>query len=403
MQLGWVDFSKADRDKVHDVMSMLKEQGAVDEIGIGVVRDAFSNLFFPGTSTIQTIAKYFLIVPYILKEACGGKYGTNFRKVMGTIDEKEKECGTILLKNCPDSDGIIGKRVLPQKWVSRTPSDIYWNGIRTFGICKQDISIPELVKNALLYSENSKAAAALGNRGDSSGSDDADAGKDFTAQIFSVPDDYYEMHNNLAHWKETLRVNLTPSEAEFLRIKIESSVHDSLLCYILKNNIDVNRYDSFEALYEGIKEDVPSELEENMCIACEFNRLVYSARVRYNYILSRGRNQHAVEEWEHIADNAEYMMKVDIDKLFFKMGIQVPKLRIFLNNFKNAVLSGDFEAADKALINREKSIKGPARAKLLRREDFADDEWVGGRYLDYRFFSARRIINDIYKGEGRHV
>ena len=65
MQLGWIDFSKEDRDKVHDVMNLLQEQGAVDELGIGLVRDAFANYFFPGTSTVQTRAKYFLIVPYL--------------------------------------------------------------------------------------------------------------------------------------------------------------------------------------------------------------------------------------------------------------------------------------------------------------------------------------------------
>ena len=67
MQLGWVDFSKADREKVLDVMNLLQEQGAVDEIGIGLIRDAFANYFFPGTSTVQTRAKYFFIVPYILQ------------------------------------------------------------------------------------------------------------------------------------------------------------------------------------------------------------------------------------------------------------------------------------------------------------------------------------------------
>ena len=77
MQLGWVDFSREDREKVLDVMNLLQEQGAVDEIGIGLVRDAFANLFFPGTSTVQTLPKYFLIVPYVLKEAAEGRYGND--------------------------------------------------------------------------------------------------------------------------------------------------------------------------------------------------------------------------------------------------------------------------------------------------------------------------------------
>lgn len=79
MQLGWIDFSKEDRQKAFDVINLLSEQGAVDELGIGVIRDAFANYFFPGTSTIQTRAKYFLIVPYMLREAVDGRYGKDAR------------------------------------------------------------------------------------------------------------------------------------------------------------------------------------------------------------------------------------------------------------------------------------------------------------------------------------
>lgn len=46
MQLGWIDFSKEDRQKAFDVINLLSEQGAVDELGIGVIRDAFANYFF---------------------------------------------------------------------------------------------------------------------------------------------------------------------------------------------------------------------------------------------------------------------------------------------------------------------------------------------------------------------
>lgn len=73
MQLGWIDFSKEDRQKAFDVINLLSEQGAVDELGIGVIRDAFANYFFPGTSTIQTRAKYFLIVPYMLIDYSWGE------------------------------------------------------------------------------------------------------------------------------------------------------------------------------------------------------------------------------------------------------------------------------------------------------------------------------------------
>lgn len=82
MQLGWIDFSKEDRQKALDVINLLSEQGAVDELGIGIVRDAFANYFFPGTSTIQTRTKYFLIVPYVLREAVDGRYGKDVNRIL---------------------------------------------------------------------------------------------------------------------------------------------------------------------------------------------------------------------------------------------------------------------------------------------------------------------------------
>ena len=395
MQLGWIDFSKEDREKVLDVMNLLQEQGAVDEIGIGLVRDAFSNLFFPGTSTVQTVAKYFLIVPYVLKEACEGKYGTNLNKVLQRIDQEEKDCGIILLQNCPGEDGIIGRRVLPKRWVARKPSNIYWNGIRTYGICTQDLTIPELLKAAMVL-QSYKKTTSLGNRGDDaegSDKDDLDAGNDYSMQLFSVPDDYY------GDWRTGLTVGLTHGEASFLRSMIETNTNGSLLSYLLKNNIDIDRYETFEAIYEDLHAKVPKEMEHQMRLACEFNRLVYAARVRYNYILSAGQNADAVDEWNDVVSNAAYMVAVDIDEVLEMLNITNFKLRRFLTAFKMSVLAGDWDAADKALIDREVEIKTKSRAKLLKRDDYSNDIWVGGRYLDYRFFSAKRIIDDIYKGE----
>ena len=179
MQLGWIDFSKEDRQKAFDVINLLSEQGAVDELGIGVIRDAFANYFFPGTSTIQTRAKYFLIVPYVLREAVDGRYGKDANRVLRAIDSAEKDCGIRLLEADPKAEGVIGSRVLPKGWVARKPSDIYWNGIRTFGIfCDYGLSIPEYVSLAVKLKEQ-KSVSRLGNRNDDAeenDKDDSDAG-----------------------------------------------------------------------------------------------------------------------------------------------------------------------------------------------------------------------------------
>ena len=83
------------------------------------------------------------------------------------------------------------------------------------------------------------------------------------------------------------------------------------------------------------------------------------------------------------------------------LDIENYRLRRFLTNFKTALRGGDLQAADDILIHREIEIKTRSRAKLCRRDDFSNDTWIGGRWLDYRFSSAKRLISDIYQGEER--
>jgi len=66
--LNWVDFSSEHRDRVKTVLDLLATPSVMDELGIGVIRDAFADHMFPGISTIQTRARYFLIIPRLLKD-----------------------------------------------------------------------------------------------------------------------------------------------------------------------------------------------------------------------------------------------------------------------------------------------------------------------------------------------
>ena len=403
MQLGWVDFSKADREKVLDVMNLLQEQGAVDEIGIGLIRDAFANYFFPGTSTVQTRAKYFFIVPYILQEAISGKYGNQVSSILQKIDAEEKNCGLLLYQKAlneginPIGVGIIGARVLPQNWVARKPSNIYWNGIRTYHIFEQgNLTIPDMVRLSVLKRAQANPNK-LGNRRDDAEEgekDDSDAGRNESIHFFDLP----EMI--APDWRSHLDIALTETEASFLRAKIERSVSDTLLAYILRQNIDLAKYDRFEQLYADLKDGVPAEMADIMKLACDFNRLVYAARVRYNMILSREQNQAAISEWELIESNIVWYTNVDLESVLAFLGRPDFRLRRFLLNLQAALRSLDIDKADEIIVSREIELKTRARAKLCHAEDHAPDNWVGGRYLDYRFGDAKQIVSDIYAGEG---
>jgi len=53
----WLDVSAEHQRRVRDMIRLFEEPGMRDELGVGPVRDAFSDLLFPGTSTIQTRAR----------------------------------------------------------------------------------------------------------------------------------------------------------------------------------------------------------------------------------------------------------------------------------------------------------------------------------------------------------
>jgi len=107
LNIGWVDFSKSDRDMVLSVLRQLTEQGAMDELGIGTIRDAFSDTLFPGVSTIQTRAKYMFIIPYICLELeRGSKLSPS--EFIALLEQEELALIDILAVN--NADGVIGMR-----------------------------------------------------------------------------------------------------------------------------------------------------------------------------------------------------------------------------------------------------------------------------------------------------
>ncbi len=69
--LAWIDFDQADRDRTRRIMDLFDAEDSRDELGLGAIRDAISDLLFPGTSTIQTRLRYMLFVPWIYCMAAG--------------------------------------------------------------------------------------------------------------------------------------------------------------------------------------------------------------------------------------------------------------------------------------------------------------------------------------------
>ena len=405
MPIGWIDFSKSERSKVLSILDSLSEPGTLDELGIAPIRDGFSNIFFPGTSTVQTRAKYFLIVPYVLNDL-ERRRETNYRDVLRLLDSTERQCAEILIENGEDTDRVIGIRSLRQnKWVKRTPASIYWAGLRIYGILKAgNLSLTEFA-NIMCHKNkrflDTKKLGHYTNSDEETDTDDKDAGNAYYLPSWNLPK-YSE------NWLETLDINLTREEGAFLKERIVTSCGDSMLANILQNERieEIIACESFQELKSLVK-FFPEKMQFDYYLAYDFSNFVYVLRILYNIIVSEGKNEEANDEWKRLQPFfEEYAAKLQLKKIFERLNLfgHTP-LYNFLLQAQQLMMTGliqteDYEKMKQIIVSREELLKGSSRAKTKHPGEFNPNTWIGGKELDYRFKrNGIVIIKDIYDSE----
>lgn len=393
MELGWIDFSKTERSKILSVLDLLSESGTLDELGIAPVRDGFSNLFFPGTSTIQTRAKYFFIVPYALKQLERSSE-TNPNRIFKALDAIEKICGEIFLGQNSNENGIIGKRSLQAGgWVKRTPADIYWAGLKRYGIFTGGaLSLSEYIRISCALKDKNTTLKKLGNRNDNAEEnecDDKNASDLFKMQFWKMP-----LYSD--KWMENLSINLTEAESLFLQEQIVKNCKESLLACVLEMGItEFIDCESFRDL-GTIIDKLPENIQQNYWLALNFSDFIYVIRTVYNIIISDGENEVANNELERLKPYFNEIANIDVDFILNKLEVFTnPLLKRFLKQSQELMIAGDIEGLKRCISNREVQLKGTSRAKTTHPGEFDVAEWLGGGELDYRFFNARTIVRDI--------
>lgn len=399
MPLGWIDFSKNERNKVLNVLDLLSEAGTLDELGIAPVRDGFANLFFPGTSTIQTRAKYFMIVPYAFKDL---EYSneSNPNRMLQILDEIERRCGEILI-NGDDTDGIIGSRAMAQnKWVKRSPADIYWAGLRNYGIfAGGNLSLSEYIRAMCAIKNQKTTLTRLGNRNDSAEdgiADDKDAGNLFRMQFWKIPT-YQD------NWIESLHIKLTEDEGYFLKKQIITSYPESMLAFILRDGItEVFHCKTFQDI-SSLSHIFPSQIQRDYVLAYDFSAFLFVLRTVYNIIVSEGKNEDANTMLEKLRPDLKEFAAVDLDSIFNRLGII---RNVFLCNFlrksRSLMMEENLDDMKAEIKRRERELK-QSRAKSMHPGEFDPNTWFGGGQLDYRFGNAKVIIGDIFESEGTYA
>jgi hypothetical protein len=198
-QLSWLDSSRAEQQRMRELLNMFSEQESRDELGIGQVRDAFGDLLFPGTS--HTRARYLLIVPWCIRQA--GRRPDRDQVV--ELDRVERAVISAL-RAAGASDGLIGRRV--SAGVKTLPSTIYASALRRYGI--------DNGAEATVAAEDREAAVEL----------TALAAGRWPVTLPRPPAGFPEAVGS--------GLDLTRQEADWLRERIVTSTAGSLLAHLLQ-------------------------------------------------------------------------------------------------------------------------------------------------------------------------
>ena len=67
--IAWLDTSAEEERRMRELVALFSEPGTLDNLGIGQIRDGLADLLFPGISTVQTRARYLVLIPWTFQRA----------------------------------------------------------------------------------------------------------------------------------------------------------------------------------------------------------------------------------------------------------------------------------------------------------------------------------------------
>jgi hypothetical protein len=394
---SWLDYSDHERRQMLDVIDLFGERTTRDELGLGGVRDAFADLLFPGTSTIQTRAKYFVLVPWCYlwlerKQNASAVIADRARKLELNLART--------LEQLSDTEGVIGS--VAKEQLRRLPSSVYWQGLATWGIRTFDGSQDAYHRSLDLYHARTRARRTALPEFDGE-SHHADV-QNWHVGLPTIP----------AEFPANIGMALAPSEAAYLQERIVTNCSGSLMAYLLRERCAVGR----ARFCWELAEDLPVKLQEEVRHGQNFSEVVYGAQLLYNLILAEQKAWPAkiddyragLTDWWRLIVAREEPLHAWDQQRFWSIVLRVnPRIsspaRSFIDRWRDlvfaatnveAIVSGS--AARQLVEHRESQLKGGlARTRNARARELWNGA-AGATQLDLRWNSARRIIGDILSG-----
>jgi hypothetical protein len=401
-EIGWIDFSPEHRQRVGAILDMLKPEGMVDELGIGIIRDALADRMFPGFSTIQTRAKYFFIIPYILFDYQMLKRRNN--NALRYLEQREYEVMWELAEkyNHKDGCGVIGITKRKRQTIARRPSAIYWNGLNVYGfVAHGGVGADTFLNRRALSAES--LASLLDDGGDDAPRDDSDA--------------EHENHFNLrvpydAKWAANLGLDLTRDEADLFLHRLQDTGRGKLIGELTDNErlfaIFGRCSPDFNVFVKAAQAmDIPDEIRKVMVLAHDFSEFIYGAHIAYNCQLQelKFQSKHYEKDWRiWLADIKKSMIDYrgfDPEALFEYSRTTRGFTRAFVKDWWDYISGSghDLKRRDKLIFDQEARNKlSKARLRWNKLDDVRSERWIGLEKLSYRMKQVKDIMNDVFKG-----
>ena len=387
MKLGYIHSNREEQTRVMQVLKMTSESVALDELGIGRIRDAFADRMFPGISTLQKHMKYFSLMPQLYRKATEKRYN-RLSEVKAEIIRLERIMTKNLYEGSADKRGITGSEMIGKSgnnYVKYDPAYIYNSGLQTFGI----LHSPQLYE--LIYS-TSKAlhnGPKVTKTDDEDTNDDADE-KSGLFQFCAFPNVDYD-------FTQKCTLDLTVEDKDFIvdHILNAEACQGTLLRYIV-DNPDFAIADSFEQIPFRY---LPQEIGELQDLARRFADFIYMVHIRYNYIYSQYQDEEMRIEFQEKLE--EYRNSgTNIDKVLNAVSIRENSGKWFCKEVAERIAANDIEengALDQLIINRERRIKGNRRKLGNPARIYDKKNRIHYYKLTYRWETVKTFAEELRK------
>lgn len=404
--LAWLDYSEGQRRKAMDLIDAFRQKDSRDELGLGGIRDAFAEVLFPGTGTVQTRARYFLFVPWIYRRL--QEKGV----APAEIAQRARAAELSLIKALVDAgerDGVIG--IERRDRLKRLPSNIYWLGLEKWGIrrvhgsqedfhraWKRLIAAPEAARN--------DDGEVLGGS----------AAGPWHSKLPPPPPGF----------PQKAAFALRSEEARFLREQITTHHPRTLLAFLVDRGVKWEPV-NFPWQHPQVGE-VPLHIREEIAEAQAFSEVVHGAAILYNLMLAEkrsaahsGKSSEAkdlvryyggeLKAWARGTSLALVPVGWPTERFWSIAQRGNPRISARTREFVSIwagharqVRSGsapDTPTVRHLILARELAIKGTKQARLHDAAALARwNEAAGMGQMKFRWNRAQRILLDVLEGGG---